>query len=82
LIVVTFYNELDTLAYRLNILNDVVDLFVLVEATHTRVDKVKPLFYQENKHLFEKCNNKIIHVIVDDFPHKYPNIDFENTSLR
>ena len=73
-----FYNELDLLTYRLNILNDVVDYFVLVESTHTFVGKEKPLFYQENKHLFEKFNNKIIHVIVDDFPHKHPNIDFKN----
>jgi beta-1,4-mannosyl-glycoprotein beta-1,4-N-acetylglucosaminyltransferase len=73
----TFYNELDMLTYRLNILNNVVDFFVLVEATHTHVGKVKPLFYQENKHLFEKFNHKIIHVIVDDFPHKYPNINIE-----
>lgn len=73
----TFYNELDMLTYRLNTLNDVVDFFVLVEATHTHVGKVKPLFYQENKHLFEKFNHKIIHVIVDDFPHKYPNINIE-----
>ena len=72
-----FYNEIDLLTYRLNILNDVVDFFVLVEATHTFVGKVKPLFYQENKHLFKKFNHKIIHVIVDDFPHKYPNINIE-----
>ena len=65
------------LNYRLNILNDVVDYFVLVEATHTHVGKEKPLFYKENKQLFEKFNHKIIHIIVDDFPHKYPNIDFE-----
>lgn len=69
-----FYNELDMLTYRLNILNDVVDYFVLVEATHTFIGKEKPLFYQDNKHLFEKFNHKIIHVIVDDFPHKYPDI--------
>ena len=73
----TFYNELDMLTYRLNILNDVVDYFVLVEATHTHVGKEKPLFYQENKQLFEKFNHKIIHVVVDDFLHKFPNIDIE-----
>ena len=70
-----FYNELDMLTYRLNILNDVVDYFVLVEATHTFIGKEKPLFYQDNKHLFEKFNHKIIHIIVDDFPHKYPDIN-------
>ena len=73
----TFYNELDMLTYRLNVLNDVVDYFVLVEATHTHVGKEKSLFYQENRQLFEKFNHKIIHIIVDDFPHKYPNINIE-----
>ena len=71
-----FYNELDMLTYRLSILNDVVDYFVLVESSHTFIGKEKPLFYQENKHLFENFNHKIIHIIVDDFPHKHPDIDF------
>jgi len=71
-----FYNELDLLKYRLNILNDVVDYFVLVESRHTFVGKEKPLFYQDNKELFAEFNHKIIHIIVDDFPHKFPNIDF------
>ena len=65
------------LTYRLNILNDIVDYFVLVESTHTFVGKEKPLFYKENKQLFEKFNHKIIHIIVDNSPHKYPNIEFE-----
>uniref|UniRef100_A0A6C0EZF5 Glycosyltransferase 2-like domain-containing protein n=1 Tax=viral metagenome TaxID=1070528 RepID=A0A6C0EZF5_9ZZZZ len=73
----TFYNELDMLTYRLNILDKVVDYFVLVESTHTHVGKEKPLFYNENKYLFEKFNHKIIHIVVDDFPHKYPNINIE-----
>lgn len=72
-----FYNELDMLTYRLNILDHVVDFFVLVESTHTHVGKEKPLFYAENKHLFDKFNHKIIHIIVDDFPYKYPNISIE-----
>jgi beta-1,4-mannosyl-glycoprotein beta-1,4-N-acetylglucosaminyltransferase len=72
-----FYNELDLLNYRLNILNDCVDYFVLVEATHTFVGKEKPLFYQENKEFFKEFNHKIIHIIVDDFSHKYPNINIE-----
>ena len=74
----TFYNELELLKYRLTILNDCVDYFVLVEATHTHVGKIKPLFYQENKELFKEFNHKIIHIVVDDFSHKYPNINIEN----
>jgi beta-1,4-mannosyl-glycoprotein beta-1,4-N-acetylglucosaminyltransferase len=74
----TFYNELDLLTYRLNILNKIVDYFVIVESTHTHVGKEKKLFFDENKHLFEQFSEKIIHIIVDDFPHKYPNINISN----
>ena len=73
-----FYNELDISNYRLNILDKAVDYFVLVESTHTFVGKEKLLFYNENKHLFSKFNHKMIHIIVDDIPHKYPNINIEN----
>ena len=71
-----FYNELDLLTYRLNLLNDIVDYFVIVESTHTFTGKEKKLFYNENKNLFENFNKKIIHIIVDDFVYKYPNINF------
>ena len=62
----TFYNELDMLLYRLTVLDSVVDFFVLVESTRTHAGAEKPLFYQDNKALFEKFSNKIIHIIVDD----------------
>lgn len=71
-----FYNELDLLFYRLSILNDHVDTFILVESTHTFSGKDKPLFYQENKSMFEKFNHKIIHIVVRDFPYKFPNISY------
>ena len=45
----TFYNELDLLLYRLNILYDVVDYFIIVEATHTFTGIEKNLFFKENK---------------------------------
>ncbi len=70
-----FYNELDLLTYRFNLLNDIVDYFVIVESTHTFVGKEKKLFFNENKHLFENFEKKIIHVIVDDFPYKYHIVD-------
>jgi len=73
----TFYNELELLSYRLNILQDVVDYFIIIESTLTHIGKPKKLYFQENKHLFEKENffERIIHIVVDDFPFKYPNID-------
>lgn len=61
-----FYNELTLLEYRLNLLNDVVDYFVIVEATRTHKGEEKPLFFSFNKNKFEKFASKIIHVIVDD----------------
>jgi beta-1,4-mannosyl-glycoprotein beta-1,4-N-acetylglucosaminyltransferase len=74
----TFYNELDMLNYRLNTLHNVVDYFILVESTLTHVGRPKPLYYQENKSLFEKFNHKIVHVVVDDFPFNESNIDCKN----
>ena len=57
----TFFNELDLLEIRLNILNDYVDKFVLVEATRTQNNKEKKLYYEENKERFAKFKDKVIH---------------------
>jgi beta-1,4-mannosyl-glycoprotein beta-1,4-N-acetylglucosaminyltransferase len=73
-----FYNEIEMLNYRLNILDEFVDFFVLVESTHTHIGKPKDLYFEKNKEKFEKFKDKIIHIIVDDFPFIYPNIDFNN----
>ena len=62
-----FFNELDLLEIRLNILKDVVDRFVIVEATRTHTGKPKPLYYQENKDRFAAFADKIIHIVIDDF---------------
>jgi beta-1,4-mannosyl-glycoprotein beta-1,4-N-acetylglucosaminyltransferase len=70
-----FYNELNLLLYRLHVLRDVVDYVVLVESTHTHVGKEKKLYFEENKSMFAEFLDKIIHVVVDDFPHQYPNIN-------
>jgi beta-1,4-mannosyl-glycoprotein beta-1,4-N-acetylglucosaminyltransferase len=72
-----FYNELDLLSYRLKILNDVVDYFVIVESAHTFVGKEKPLFYRDNRDQaqFAEYRHKIIHIIVDDMPYIHPNIN-------
>ncbi len=64
----TFFNELDLLEIRLNILDDYVDKFVLVEATKTHQGKEKPLYFLENKSRYAKFLDKIIHVVVKDYP--------------
>jgi len=71
-----FYNELDLLKYRLSILNEYVDYFILVESTHTFSGHTKQLFYNDNKYMFSQFNDKIIHIIVEDFPYKIPNINY------
>lgn len=63
-----FYNELDLLEIRLEELKDVVDFFVLVEATKTFTNRPKKLYYNENKHLYGKFVDRIIHIVVDDLP--------------
>lgn len=64
----TFYNELDVLEIRLNMLNDVVDKFVLIESTRTYTNQEKPLYYLENKEKYKKFHDKIIHIVVRDSP--------------
>ena len=73
-----FYNEIDLLTYRLNILNSIVDYFIIVESTHTFSGKEKTLFFNENKNLFKIFQDKIIHIIIDDMPYKYPDININN----
>jgi beta-1,4-mannosyl-glycoprotein beta-1,4-N-acetylglucosaminyltransferase len=63
-----FFNELDLLEIRLNILNDVVDRFVIVEGTKTHTNKTKSLFFKKNRKRYAKFNNKITYIVVDDFP--------------
>lgn len=60
-----FFNELDLLEVRLNLLYPFVDHIVISEATHTFSGLEKPLYYLENKERFEKFQDKIIHNIVE-----------------
>jgi len=62
----TFYNELDLLELRMNILGDIVDYFVINEATITFTGKKKSLYFAENKDRFKKWEDKIIHHVLDD----------------
>ena len=64
-----FYNELSMLRLRYEMLRDVVDLFVMVEARQTHTGKPKPLHFELNKHLFPvEFLNKLLAVTID-LPH-------------
>jgi len=59
-----FYNEFDVLELRLELLDEYVDRFVLVEAEVNHVGGPKELFFQNNKERYSKWLHKIEHIIV------------------
>jgi hypothetical protein len=66
-----FHDELDLLDLRLNYLNHVVDYFVLVESDKTFSGLNKQYYFENNKHLFQKFQHKIIHIkkqSISDYP--------------
>jgi beta-1,4-mannosyl-glycoprotein beta-1,4-N-acetylglucosaminyltransferase len=63
-----FFNELDLLEIRFNELYDTVDYFVISEATKTHGNKTKPLYFKLNEERFKKFLDKVIYIVVDDFP--------------
>ena len=68
---IIFFNELELLEMRLNILNDVVDTFVITESPFTVSGNEKPLYYLENKDRFGKFNDKIVHHITEEIPNDF-----------
>ena len=71
---IIFFNELDLLEMRLNILNDVVDYFVVTESPFIVSGNEKPLYYQENKDRFGKFNDKIVHHITEEIPNDFTHL--------
>ena len=63
-----FFNELDLMEIRLNVLKDVVEKFVLVEAGETHSRKTKPLYFKENAARFAEFRDRIVYVGIERFP--------------
>ena len=63
-----FSHEFEILELRLLELYDVVDRFVIVEATKTHRGLPKPLHFAEQRERFAPYLDKIVHVVVDDMP--------------
>ena len=62
----SFFNEFDILELRLNELSEIVDVFVLCEATLTFSGKPKPLYFNDHdKERFKPFLDRIKHVIID-----------------
>lgn len=62
----TLFNELDLLEIRLNTLKDVVDRFVIAEATRTFTGKPKGLVFGKSHERFAAFSDKIDYVVVDN----------------
>lgn len=62
------WNDLNMLELRLSILDPVMDLFVINEATLDHSGNKKPLFLADNKERFAPWKDKIRYVVVDDMP--------------
>ncbi len=65
---IPFFNEIDILKLRLNILNPFVDKFVIEEATMTFSGQEKELCFEKNKEKFKEFLDKIVYVKVTDTP--------------
>jgi beta-1,4-mannosyl-glycoprotein beta-1,4-N-acetylglucosaminyltransferase len=70
-----FYNEFELLELRLDLLNNMVDYFVLVEANKTHKNESKEYYFENNKDRFTEFLHKIIHIKVDDMPDFDPSSD-------
>jgi len=70
-----FNNELDLLELRLNILNDIVDYFVIVESESNFYGQEKLCYFIENKDRFDKFKEKIISI-------KLPKYNFGNPLIN
>ena len=78
-----FFNELDLLEIRLNLLNDYVDYFVISESDLTFSGKPKPLYYLENKDRFKQFEKKIIHQVLTDNPTDFTSLNkFRNPKTK
>ena len=58
----TFFSELDLLEFRLRLLDDSVDYFVIAESDFTHSGKPKPFIFDDNIERFSKWKNKIIYL--------------------
>jgi beta-1,4-mannosyl-glycoprotein beta-1,4-N-acetylglucosaminyltransferase len=69
-----FFNELDILELRLNILKDYVDFFVIVESSVTHTGLQKEFIFEQNKERFSEFLDKIILFKVVDTPNNFRNL--------
>lgn len=62
----SYNGEADLLEIRLNILDEFVDEFIIVEAPRTFSGRSKPLYYEEQKDRFTRWHHKIKYYVIDE----------------
>ncbi len=60
----TFFNELDLLEFRLKLLDQYVDFFVIAESNLTHSGEPKAYIFEDNKHRYSQWQAKIIYLPV------------------
>ena len=65
-----FYNEIGMLDYRINLLKEIVDYFIIVESNLTFSGNKKQVYFK-NRY----TGIKIIYILVEDFPYQTPSKD-------
>ncbi len=65
---IPFFNELDILKLRMQIMSPYVDRFVLEESTVTFSGEPKEMIFDRNREMFAEFADKIIYVAVDNSP--------------
>ena len=65
---IPFFNELDILKLRMQIMAPYVDFFVIEEASVTFSGEAKPMIFAGNRQLFAEFEDKIRYVAVEDSP--------------
>lgn len=73
-----FNNEVDALELRLRELYPVVDRFFLVESRFSFAGEEKPLHFNTNREKFSKFNDKIFHIVLNEFPHGLTPVERQN----
>lgn len=66
-----FFNELDLLELRLNILDSVIDYFVICEANITHSGVPREFCFEQHRDRFSKWSDKIIYVQITDIPQNF-----------
>jgi len=77
-----FHNEIDLLEIRLNVLNKIVDRFVITESTITHSGLKKELNFKKHEKRFSRFKEKIIYNVITDSPNLDTTTPFDRDGFQ